>query len=247
MRSPIVDVVSAVARHRFTDEECKALDAVRLERTVLLGSGDHIAVQDFGAGYAPGLDRMKDGVKPHLRSIADIARRAAVPDMWGRFLFVLVRRLKSRTILELGTSLGISGAYLVAALRLNGQDPTAVPGRLVSLEGDPNLADRASQVLHRQGPGIARVVQGRFDVRLPEVVGRDGPFDLVFIDGHHEEKAVVAYFDVIRPGLRSGAVLVVDDLEPWASTVFRGWRQIVRAYPAQNVLHLGKMGLLHVQ
>ncbi len=223
-----------------------ALKAIARERIQLLASPEVIDVQDFGAGYAAGVDRARHGSKPRRRALADIARRAAIPDVWGRFLFLLVRRLVPLRILELGTSLGISGAYLVAALRLNAEEGIAAEGKLVTLEGDPQLADRARGLLDRHGKGRARVVAGRFDETLDGVLATEGPFDLVFIDGHHEEDAARRYFQIIRPHVRSGGIVVFDDLEPWSSTVHRAWRSITKGTGPDFAVHLGKMGLLRV-
>ncbi len=87
----------------------------------------------------------------------------------------------------------------------------------------------------------ARVVVGPFDETLEAVCAADGPFDLVFIDGHHEREAALRYTDTIRPFLAPGAVVVLDDVEPG--------RPVRAAYKALRAsgdagLWLGKWGLI---
>ena len=88
-------------------------------------------------------------------------------------------------------------------------------GRLVTLEGAPALADLARTHLGELAIGDrVGVVTGRFADMLPDVLASRGPFDLVFIDGHHEEEAAFAYASSIRPHLAPGALVVLDDVEP---------------------------------
>lgn len=202
-----------------------------------------VEVVDFGAGYAPGLFAPGGGAKPVRRTIAEIARRAAIPSGWGVFLFTLVRELAPVRLLELGTSLGLSAAYLCVALRRN-ETPGSTGARLVTIEGDPALAALASGHLDRVAPGTAHVRVGRFDEVLPGVLTSEEPFDFVFIDGHHEEEAVWRYYRMIRSRVADGACLVLDDIEPWGTGVYRAWKRIVASEPGAFAVHLGKMGVL---
>jgi predicted O-methyltransferase YrrM len=69
-----------------------------------------LQIEDMGAGSALG------GASTTIlsRSVADIARRMAKPKKLGQLLFRLARYYRPETVLELGTSLGLSTAYLAA-------------------------------------------------------------------------------------------------------------------------------------
>jgi predicted O-methyltransferase YrrM len=184
--------------------------------------------------------------KPSTRRVSDIYRRAAATPAWGRFLFALVRECGSLRILELGTNLGISAAHLCAALAANERKQAA--GRLVTIEGDPGLAALAREHLHQLGHAArCRVVVGRFADVLDSVKTEHAPFDLAFIDGHHEERAAHAYWRSLRPAMAAGGCVAFDDIEP-GRPVRRAWRRIVadeRLRGASAVDLLG-MGLLFV-
>jgi len=75
----------------------------------------------------------------------------------------------------------------------------------------------------------ATVVPGRFRDSLETVLEANELFDYVFIDGHHDEKATVEYFELIRPRLSVGALLVFDDIA-WSAGMTRAWRTI-REHP----------------
>ena len=212
-----------------------AIDALR---TRLRRSPDTVEVVDYGAGTR--------GDKPPVRRVADIYKRAATGAAWGRFLFGLARELRPVRVLELGTNLGVGAAHLAAALALNEADggPEA---RLVTLEGAPALAALAAGHLARLGHGVSddsecrvRVVVGPFAETLPGVAEAEGPFDLVFVDGHHEAGAALRYLDVLRPHLADGALIVLDDVEP-GRPVREAFEQLRATAPSA---YAGKYGLL---
>ena len=76
-------------------------------RRRLLNDKTVLQVDDFGAGST--LSSSKE------RSISSITRNAAKSKKLSQLLFRIVHYYKPRTVLELGTSLGISSAYMAAA------------------------------------------------------------------------------------------------------------------------------------
>ncbi len=244
---PLGDAVRHAARLRLAPAEADAERAVDGLRASLAASVATVDVVDFGAGAG----------RPPVRRVADLYTRASSPRPWGRLLFGLVRALRPGRVLELGTNLGVSAAHIGAALALNeaedraDDEPLAFAGgrpapRLTTLEGAPALAALAARHLAALGhAGRARVVAGAFDQTLADVAAADGPFDLVFVDGHHEEAAALGYVDALRPHLAPGAVVVLDDVEP-GRPVARAWRRLRRAHPDAPAAYLVKWGLLQL-
>ncbi|NNF57615.1 MAG: class I SAM-dependent methyltransferase [Rhodothermaceae bacterium] len=206
-------------------------------RAALKASAETIQMQDFGAGTQAGL--LAALAKPDERRIAEIYERAAATPAWGRFLFCLVRALRPRHVLELGANLGVSAAHIVAALDHNHREG-GEEAHLVTLEGDPTLANLARE--HLVPTGRATVVTGRFVDTLPEVLATRSPFDLVFLDGHHEEAATLQYFAMIRPHLAPGACVVFDDIEP-TRPVRRAWKRVLTEEPSSGHADLLGLGL----
>ncbi len=155
--------------------------------------------------------------------------------LWARLLFKLIRDFQPSLCLELGTNLGFSAAYQAAALRLNQK------GRLVTLEGDPPLASLAERNLRRLnlnqveprtsppplgGTGArVKVVTGRFQDTLEQVLKTQAPIDYAFIDGHHDRDATIRYFQQISPFLSPRAFLVFDDIS-WSEGMRQAWKHI---------------------
>ena len=222
------------ARLRLSGAERAAEAAIDALRQRLGRSTDTVEVVDYGAGT-------RGGERPPVRRVAEVYRRAATGPAWGRFLFGLVRGMRPARVLELGTNLGVGAAHLAAGLALNeaGGGPA---GRLVTLEGAPALAALAESHLAGLGHGgRVEVVVGPFAETLPTVAA-SGPFDLVFVDGHHQAEAALGYLRTLAPALAPGALVVLDDVEP-GRPVRRAWRALREADPERPSAYVLKYGL----
>jgi predicted O-methyltransferase YrrM len=219
---------------RLTPGEVADEQAVNALRARLAASQATVEVVDYGAGSAGG--------NAPVRRVADVYRRASSGPLWGRVMSGLVRGLRPRRVLELGTNLGVSGAHIALALARN-EAEGGPAGTLVTLEGAPALADLARAHLEGLGHGERRirVVVGPFAETLGPVCASDGPFDLVFVDGHHARDAALGYVAAVRPFLTPGAIVVLDDVEPG-----RPVREAYRALAAESEasVWLGKWGIL---
>ncbi len=132
-------------------------------------------------------------------------------DLWlpvsratGVLLYMLARSSRARTIVEFGTSFGISTLHLAAALRDNGG------GRLITTEFEPSKVARARE--HLRAGGLIDLVDLRegdaletLSVDLPETI------HLVLLDG-----AKALYPDILsllESRLRPGALIVADNAD----------------------------------
>jgi predicted O-methyltransferase YrrM len=122
----------------------------------------------------------------------------------GVLLYMLARSSRARTIVEFGTSFGISTIHLAAALRDNGG------GRLVTSEFEAAKVERARANL--AAAGLLDLVEIRTGDALQTLAG-DLPdaIDLVLLDG-----AKALYPDILallEPHLRPGAAIVADNAD----------------------------------
>ena len=120
----------------------------------------------------------------------------------GKLLYMLARSFGVRTIVEFGTSFGISTLHLAAALRDNGG------GRLITSEFEPSKIARARAHLTEGGLiDLVEIRQGdalhTLRTDLPDTI------DLVLLDG-----AKALYPDILsllESRLRPGAFIVADN------------------------------------
>jgi caffeoyl-CoA O-methyltransferase len=138
------------------------------------------------------------------RLAAETHEKTTVPQMMvgrieGRFLGVLVRSLRARGVLELGTFTGYSSISMALALPSGGrvitcdvnEETTAIARRYAEEAG---VADRID---YRLGPGLETIAE------------LDGPFDLVFIDA--DKPNYVNYYEATLPLLAEGGLIVADN------------------------------------
>jgi predicted O-methyltransferase YrrM len=149
------------------------------------------------------LERLRPERDPLLAEMEGLARLERIPIVeWetGRLLATLVRALRPRLVLEVGTAIGYSTLHMAREL---GPD-----GRIVTLERDPERIRQALDFWTRGG------VTDRIELVAGdalESLGRlDGPFDLVFLDAAKTE--IDAYLERLDGRLSPHALLVVDNL-----------------------------------
>src|ERR1700722_642474 len=128
----------------------------------------------------------------------------AVSRETGALLYMLARSSRARTIVEFGTSFGISTLHLAAALRDNGG------GRLITSEFEPSKAARARHNL--TAGGLIDLVEIRegdalqtLSVDLPDTI------DLLLLDG--AKSLYPEILSLVESRLRPGAVIVADNAD----------------------------------
>jgi predicted O-methyltransferase YrrM len=125
------------------------------------------------------------------------------PDV-GRLLYVLARGRSAETIVEFGTSYGISGIHLAAALRDAGGR-----GRLITTELDAIKAERARENFHRAG--LADLIEIRIGDAFETLEAEpDGGIDLLLLDGW--KPLYLPMLKFLEPQLSPGALIIADDL-----------------------------------
>jgi predicted O-methyltransferase YrrM len=121
----------------------------------------------------------------------------------GKFLQLLARMCRARSILEIGTLGGYSTIWLARALPAG--------GRLVTLEADAHHAEVARANIARAGlADLVDVRLGQALQTLPALAAeKREPFDLIFIDA--DKPACPDYFAWSLKLSRAGSVIVVDN------------------------------------
>jgi predicted O-methyltransferase YrrM len=128
----------------------------------------------------------------------------AVSRETGVLLYMLVRGAKARSIVEFGTSFGISTLHLAAALRDNGG------GRLITTEFEPSKVARARENL--TAGGLIDLVEIREGDALQTLkAGLPDTIDLLLLDG--AKGLYPEILALLEDRLRLGAFVVADDAD----------------------------------
>jgi predicted O-methyltransferase YrrM len=148
-----------------------------------------------------------------------LATISSVNPHQGQFLYELARALHARVIVELGTCVGLSAAYLASAL-------SGGEGHVHTVEGGAARAQWAVRTLGRLGlTDRATVHHLRHEAAMVDLVPRIGPIDIGFVDSDHLQDRTVSYFQALRTHISRGGVLVFDDID-WSSGMRRAWLEI---------------------
>lgn len=176
--------------HRLFEEADATLPAIRTAAAAF-SPEEHMRLMQSKTDYLDFYGRLKD-------------LPLAISRDTGVLLYMLARSGKARTIVEFGTSFGISTLHLAAALRDNGG------GRLITSEFEPSKVIRARENL--TAGGLIDLVEIRegdalqtLRVDLPETI------DLLLLDG---AKALYPeILGLLESRLRPGAFILADNAD----------------------------------
>lgn len=184
-----------------------AYDETERLRKKLLADNTPVPLEDYGAGSKAG---------PGSKSVAQITRHGAKSPKYAQLLFRIARYYRPHYIIELGTSLGISTAYLALA------DRTSV---MVTGEGNYAVASIAKSNFESVGLTNVRIITGNFDNTLPEMVSAIPQIDLAFIDANHRKKPTLAYFNELLKKTTASSIIIFDDIH-WSDGMEGAWSEI---------------------
>lgn len=169
------------------------------------------------------------------QTLGEAASASAPPDQ-GRLLFHLVHAFSPATVLEMGTNLGISAAYIGLGLRYGG-------GRLITIEGSGVRLALARRFLEELSVERVDLVEGYFDDVLPSLLDDLGQIDLAFVDGNHQLQPTLSYFEQLRSHIPPGGLVVLDDIR-WSVDMLEAWNRIITSSGVATTVDLGRTGLV---
>lgn len=162
-----------------------------------------------------------------------------VPIGYRLLLFSLVRQLKPKVCLELGTAAGLSSLYMTQGLVLNQQ------GKLHTIEGDANSFEIGKETLWPV-KDYAQIHLGLFEEVLQKLLPHITPIDIVFIDGAHTGTDEIEYATRLAEHLSPGAIVAYDDIH-WSANMAAAWQEIRNRPEVEVSLDLGKIGLIQAR
>lgn len=170
----------------------------------------------------------------NTRSVASIAKSAIIPKKYAQLFFRMVNHFGSSTILELGTSLGITTSYMAAA---------NTNASVITMEESAEIATVAKK--HFQYLGLKNIEQvtGNFYETMPGILSRNVQLDFVIIDGNHGLEPTMQYYEWLKPHLHEHSVLVFDHIHQ-STEMELAWKQIQRDEMVTLTVDLFFIGLV---
>ena len=121
----------------------------------------------------------------------------------GIFFSILLKAIKAKRVLEVGTSAGFSTLWFADALGKNRRST-----RVITIEMNPIKVEQALK--NFKEAGVDKMIDVRQGIALDLLHKLKGKFDFVFIDADKEN--IIRYFDLILPLVRIGGIIATDNM-----------------------------------
>jgi len=207
----------------YEDNLYYCYQAIETQRHQLLHNNNTIYVEDYGTGHSK------------KRKISDIALTSLAKPKEGQLLFRIANAVDAKNILELGTSLGITTAYLTAhSSKCN----------TTTLEGSSdiiNIAIQNWQKLHLETQ--IKSVQGNIDETLPLILKKDILYDIIYFDANHTYEATIRYFNQCLPYKTEKTIFIVDDIY-YSPEMNKAWQEIMQYPEVKATIDLYDIGIV---
>lgn len=223
----------AIVRFILRDENSYYCFAdIERRREQLKVCSDELEMLDFGSGGS------KEGLSVR-RKVSDIAKHHLESPQIAQALFRLVRFMgenekRPLQILELGTSLGVTTAYLASVDSRN---------RVVTLEGSETVLKIAQANWRTLRLENIEWHSGNIDDTL-YIYAREG-LDLAYVDANHTYEATKRYVDYLLPRMNEKGVIAIDDIYH-SREMEQAWRELKDDPRVTTSMDLYHVGLLFV-
>lgn len=206
-----------------------AYDSIEDCRQQIMENNKVLTIEDFGAGSTV--------TKSNERKVKDIARSALKPKKFGQLMFRMVNYFGSATIAELGTSLGITTAYLASG---------NLTGNVFTFEGAKQVAEIAKQNFNDLALHNVCVIEGNFDDTLPQQLNKMRSVDFAFVDGNHRKEPTIRYFKQLLEKSTEFSVFIFDDIH-WSEEMEEAWDYIQQHAAVKLTIDLFFIGIVFLR
>jgi predicted O-methyltransferase YrrM len=128
----------------------------------------------------------------------------------------MVDYYKVNTVVELGTSLGVTTGYLAAA---------NLKGKVYTFEGAKEVAKVAIENFATLSLEHIKLIDGNFDETLQPALEDIDKVDLAFVDGNHRKEPTIEYFNKLLEKASERSIFIFDDIH-WSGGMEEAWEHI---------------------
>ncbi len=211
IHSPFVfDFVKHVMNDKQQYPAYKPIESLRKK---MLADSTLINVEDFGAGSAV--------IKTNKRVVSAVAASSLKHKKYAQLLYRIVKYYKPQTIVELGTSFGITTAYLASA---------NAASKVFTCEGAVAIASIAKRNFEALQLNNVQLTAGDFTQTLSPLLSNLTKVNFAFIDGNHRKEPTLQYFTKLLNYATPATILVFDDIH-WSAEMEEAWA-VIKEHPA---------------
>ncbi len=207
-------------------ENFEPLQEIEILKRNYKSSNQVIRISDFGAG-----SKFNSG---NLRKVSSIAKYAHRSTKWASILSNTARKIDSKVILELGTSLGLTTSYLSKA------NPHA---KIYTLEGCPETLKIAKSSFKELEIHNVVPLLGNIDEVLPQILKQLTQIDFALFDANHRYQPTLNYFNKCLSLASENSCFVFDDIY-WSTGMKKAWKEICEHPKVSISLDFFKVGMV---
>lgn len=204
-------------------------------RAQMLASKEVVEFVDYGSG--------KRQLGEHARSerlVREIAKGSLAKAKYAQMLFRLVNWLghqlrkddEGLIIVELGTSLGVTTAYMAGVDARDKVYTYEGCEAVAKIAGDNWKALGINNIECRIGTIKGKILKGCLE-----------RVDIAFIDANHTYEASLEYFNVLASKVHEKSVIVLDDIYH-SEEMEKAWKEICKDERVTTTIDLYQMGLV---
>ena len=153
----------------------------------------------------------------NIKTVKQISKTVISSDLKAKALFKLVNLYQPTSIVELGTSLGLTTCYLANAKRNS---------NVTTIEGSKSIYEIAIKNFKKMGLKKINAINASFDEVLPSIIKEEKNLGVVFFDGNHTEQATLDYFRICKSYASSETIFIFDDIY-WSKSMTLAWKKII--------------------
>jgi predicted O-methyltransferase YrrM len=182
-----------------------------------------ITISDAGAGSK------KLG---NERVISKIFKVSSSKGKYADLLYKIAKHYKPDRVLEMGTSLGYGTLHLSLGFP---------ESKIDTVDACTNTQKIARESLEKFDLGNIEFFNQTF---IDFFKKSDGiPFDLVFVDGHHDGDALIDYIEKLEKITHNDTIFILDDIR-WSRSMKEAWNALIKMDKFHVTIDLFRMGIL---
>ena len=179
-------------------------------------------------------NRKKISLKGRTTTVSKELKRSSKSPKYAQLLQRLAANNDAKTIVELGTNMGISTLYLAS---------NNTKARVITYEREKALTAIAKENINKIGLQNIEIIEGDIDTTLPSTINRIDDIDLLFIDANHTYEATKRYYETFKSHKSDKAIFVIDDIH-WSPDMEKIWKEIISEKEVRLSIDLFSMGIV---
>ncbi len=173
--------------------------------------------------------------KDKKQKIKQILKQCSKPQRQSQLLHRICVDANAKTIIELGTNLGISSIYMSKCDTQN--------SKVYTFEGSSPLIKIAKQNFAATNSKNIEIIEGNIDNTLDNLLKKINEIDIVFFDANHNYTSTLKYYNICKTKIHNNTIFIFDDIHR-NSEMEMAWAEIKKSNITTTTFDLYDLGIV---